>query len=319
MSAEFGWSEDATLSRTSHIGGKRALRVRFIVNPKAGLRGGLSGAVMAAVRAELTGLRGLFEIKVSSSRQDAFRLSREAADKEYDGVFACGGDGTVNVVASALVGSTTALGILPAGSGNGLARALGIPEDFSKAAGVINNGRVINMDVGTACGRYFFSTAGVGFDAAVSKEYGKLVRATGRRGIRPYLPVILKEYLTTRPGRVTVRWNGGVFTGSPLLLTIANTREYGGGAVIAPDAVPFDGLLDICMVEKQGWLRDALLVMRIFKGSVGMSKQYRNIKASRVDIVREKAGLVQLDGETFAAGAKITFALLPQALRVWAF
>jgi YegS/Rv2252/BmrU family lipid kinase len=319
MSAEFKWSEEGDRARTSHIRGKKALKVRFIVNPKAGLGHGQAGAVMDALRAELSGLRGLFEIKVSTSGQDAFRLSKEAADKEYDGVFACGGDGTVNVVASALVGSTTVLGILPAGSGNGLARALGIPEDFTKAVSVINNGRVISMDVGTACGRYFFSTAGVGFDAKVSKEYAKLASGTGRRGILPYLPVVLKEYLLTTPARVTLRWDGGSFIGSPLLLTVANTREYGGGVVIAPDAVPFDGLLDICMVEKAGWLRDAAFVMRIFKGNIGTSKQYRNIKVKKVDIVREKAGLVQLDGETFAAGVKISFGLLPQALRVWAF
>lgn len=295
------------------------MRVRFIVNPKAGSREGLAESVMDGARAELAGLQGLFEIKISTSRHDAFRLSREAADKKYDGVFACGGDGTVNVIASALVGTTTALGIIPAGSGNGLARALGIPEDTAKAVSVLHRGHVIKMDVGTACGKYFFSTAGVGLEAAVSKNYGKQAREGGRRGILPYLPIVFKEYFMTEPGRVTVRWDGQVFRGSPLLLTIANTREYGAGAVIAPEAEPFDGLLDICIVEKAGWLKDAQLAMRIFKGNLAASKQYRNIKARKVDVVRDKAGLVQLDGETFAAGAKVSFGLLPQALRVWAF
>jgi len=316
MSAGFGWREEAGAPPKR---GERALRVRFIVNPKAGVRGALAGDLMDGIRSELTGLRGLFEIKVSSSRQDAFRLSKEAADKKYDGVFACGGDGTVNTVASALVGSTTALGIVPAGSGNGLARSLGIPGDLTRAVGVINNGRVIKMDVGTACGKYFFSTAGVGLDAVVSKNYGKWAKESGRRGVLPYLPIVFKEYFLAEPGRVTVRWDGEALSGSPLLLTVANTREYGAGAVIAPEAEPCDGLLDICMVEKAGWLKDATLAMRIFKGNLRASKQYRNIKARSVDVVRDKAGLVQLDGETFAAGAKISFGLLPQALRVWAF
>ncbi|VAW37250.1 Transcription regulator [contains diacylglycerol kinase catalytic domain] [hydrothermal vent metagenome] len=297
------------------------MRVRFIVNPKAGTgtNGALAAAIMNGAREELLGMRGLFEIKVSTSRQDAFRLSREAADKEYDGVFACGGDGTVNTVASALVGTKTVLGIVPAGSGNGLAHALGIPQEVQKAVSVISTGHVLSMDVGTACGKYFFSTAGVGLDAAVSKEYGKWTGGGGRRGVLPYLPIVLMEYFMAEPERVTVRWDGDVFMGNPLILTVANTREYGGGAVIAPEAEPFDGLLDICMVEKAGWLKDATLAMRVFKGNLMASKQYRNIKARAVTVVRGSAGLVQLDGETFAAEAKISFGLLPQALRVWAF
>ncbi|VAV85368.1 hypothetical protein MNBD_DELTA01-1294 [hydrothermal vent metagenome] len=316
MSAGFERKEEA---RTPRDRGERALRVRFIVNPKAGTGTNMAAAVMSAAREELLGLRGLFEIKVSTSRQDAFRLSKEAADKEYDGVFACGGDGTVNIIASALVGTNTVLGIVPAGSGNGLAHALGIPQEVRSAVSVINSGRVLKMDVGTACGKYFFSTAGVGLDAVVSKEYGKWTGSGGKRGVLPYLPIVLKEYLMATPERVTVRWDDDAFMGNPLILTIANTREYGGGAVIAPEAEPFDGLLDICLVEKAGWVKDALLAMRIFKGNLGASKQYRNIKAKAVEVIRGSAGLVQLDGETFATEAKVSFGLLPQALRVWAF
>ncbi len=316
MSAGFQWEEEVLGPRDK---GERALKVRFIVNPKAGTGENLAAAIMDSLRAELTGLRGLFEIKVSKSRRDAFRLSKEAADKEYDGVFACGGDGTVNVIGSALVGTNTVMGIIPAGSGNGLAHALSIPQEVQRAVSVINCGRVLKMDVGTACGKYFFSTAGVGLDAVVSKEYGKWTGSGGRRGVLPYLPIVLKEYLMATPGMVTVRWDEDVFMANPLILTIANTREYGGGAVIAPEADPFDGLLDICMVEKAGWLKDATLAMRIFKGNLAASKQYRNLKTKAVTVVREGAGLIQLDGETFATDAKVSFGLLPQALRIWAF
>ncbi len=294
------------------------MKVRFVVNPVAG-GGERVEEITGAVREVLADKRGIFEIKVSSSRHDTYRLAEEARDRGYEAVFACGGDGTVNQVASAVVNSRTVLGVIPVGSGNGLARSLDIPMNIKWAVSVLVKGRTRYIDVGTVCGRYFFSTAGVGFDAAVCKGYASWTRLLRRRGILPYVPVVLKEFFTRRPDSVTVAWDNESIHGRPLILTVANTREYGAGAVIAPDAEPDDGLLDVSMVESPGLLGAIDVARRLFAGSIAGSRYFRSVQAPVVDVIREVPGLIHVDGETFAASTRIRFGILPNALRVWAF
>jgi len=292
------------------------LKVRFIINPAAG--SGAGAEVVADSISEALGTEtGFFEVKASRFRGDAHELAKEAVRNGYDTVFAMGGDGTINEVASALVSTNTALGIIPAGSGNGLARALKIPFNKINAVKVLKTGIVRSIDAGQMNDRYFFSTAGAGFDAVVSSKYAEWAKTYKKRGILPYVPITFAAYFGYKPGIVKIKHDGGVIECSPLMLTVANTREFGGNAVIAPKAVPDDGLLDLCLVEGVGFFGTLFCGIKLLRGTIDSSKHYRAIKTSFVEVEREGASPAQIDGEAFFAPAKLSFKVLPGALKVW--
>ena len=295
------------------------MKVRFILNPvSCGEKG--TRQITEAVSHVLTGVSGTFEVKQSKSKEHALELVREAVGLGYRGVFACGGDGTVNLTGSALVHTKTALGIIPMGSGNGLARALSIPLNIAQSISVLQKGRVRHIDVGMLGKRYFFSTAGIGLDAACSKRYDNWAKLYTRRGILPYIPIALIEWIFWKNKRVMVRCgDAGFMDVAPVILTVANTREFGGGAIIAPEAEPDDGLFDICVIERCGILSSLAILRKVLKGNLFEGKYVRTARAAWVSIIRDTPGPAQVDGEPFRGGKRLDFKILPKALRVWSF
>ncbi len=295
------------------------MKVRFIINPVSCGEKKVA-RITEAVANVLANVDGFFEVKLSSSKENAVTLAQEACAEGYAGVFACGGDGTVNLLGSVLVGSSTALGIIPLGSGNGLARALNIPLNIEQAVSVLEKGRLRQIDVGMLESRYFFSTAGIGLDAASSKIYDSWAKIYTRRGILPYIPIVIIEWLFFKSKKTIVRCGeDNLMDVNPIILTVANTREYGGGAVIAPEAEPDDGLLDLCVIEKTGLLETLGIARKIFKGETISSKHVRTARAPWINIVRDTPGPAHVDGEPFRGGKRLSFTLLPRALRVWSF
>ncbi len=291
------------------------MKVRFIINAAAGSSGRLKGLSQAVTKA-FGEESGIFEIKAADSREHAARLSAEAAGKNYEVVFACGGDGTINNIAGPLVGTGTALGILPAGSGNALAASLGIPFDLDKAIGLLKSGRIRAMDVGVACGRYFFSTAGFAFEAHLSMRYNQ-GRLTSRiRGVAPYFPLALVEYFRYRPGNVALAVDGVNIEGAPLVLTAANTGHFGGNAVIAPDARMDDGLLDFAFVPKTNILNALSLGIRLYRGTIARHRGLRFARGKRAVIKGWNMGAVHVDGEPFEWHGDIEVSVLPGQIRV---
>jgi YegS/Rv2252/BmrU family lipid kinase len=290
------------------------LKVRFIVNPAAGTSKKVE-EITGAVRRVFASVRGVFEVRVTGGPGDAFKLSEEACQKGYETVYACGGDGTVNEVAAALVNSRTVLGIIQCGSGNGLARALSIPIDIELAAALPLKGRVRKVDTGVVNEKYFFSTAGFGFDALMSKRYNE--RVGGRRGILPYVPIALREFFRYRPAATLIKWDDKYMRVFPFLLTVANTDQYGGDWVIAPGAVPDDGLLDLCILHGVGLFGALRYARSLFKGEIDRVKKFKRIRTASVEITRKRPGPVHLDGEPLQLAKSIKIGVLPGALRVW--
>lgn len=289
------------------------MKVRFIVNPTAGTQD-RTEEITGAVGRVFSSERGLFEVRTTKAPGDAFELSEEAKQKGYETVFACGGDGTTKEVASALLNSQTVLGILPAGSGNGLARALSIPRDMELAASLPLKGRVREVDTGTVNGGYFFSTAGFGFDALMSKRYNE---RAGRRGLLPYVPIALREFFIYRPEATLIKWDEKYMRVFPFLLTVANTDQYGGDCVIAPGAVPDDGLLDLCILDDVGFFSAAMSARRLFMGNIDKAKKFRRIRTASVEIIRKRPGPVHLDGEPLEGEENIKVGVIPRSLKVW--
>jgi len=291
------------------------LKVRFIINPKAG---GLdkTAAITDAVREELSGFSGLFEIKVAAGSDSLKRLSEEAVRKGYDVVFACGGDGTVHHAAAPLVNTKTVLGLMPAGSGNALARTLGIPAGIRECVALLKSMRVREIDTGVVCGRCFFTTAGMGFEAHLSKRYAGGALSSSMRGLAPYFPLAVLEFFRYRCAQVNVKADG--FSGSlkPLLLTAANTERFGGEAYIAPGAAVDDGLLDLCIVPCMNIFSALRLGSLLFSRKIEGFKRYTRVRTRAAEITREGTFSVQADGEAFDWSGPVEISIKPKSLRI---
>ena len=291
------------------------MKVRFIVNPTAG---GVSRVeeLTGSIRRVLGTQDGLFEIKVTTEKGVGDIYAREAMRDGYDIVVACGGDGTVNEVASALVGSSIKLGVVPYGSGNALALSLGIPVESDAAIAKIREGKSLDIDAGTLCGRYFFSTAGFGFDALLAKKYNEGTLSSRVRGILPYVPIAVKEFQRYKPEKVEVVIGNRHIEIVPFILTVANVDRFGSSAIIAPDAKPNDGLLDLVIVPEVGLKNSYNLTNKLMKGRIDSFNGYQCIKAKEVEVRRETSSMVHADGEPFEWQGNIHVKIKESAIKV---
>lgn len=291
------------------------MKARFIVNPKAG-GSDKTAAITDAVSAVLSGEPGLFEIKVAAGSESLKRLSEEAVRKGYDVVFACGGDGTAHHVGGPLVGTDTALGLMPAGSGNALALTLGIPAGIRDCVSMLKRMKVREIDAGVMCGRYFFTTAGMGFDAHLSRRYADGGLSSSMRGLAPYFPLAVMEFFRYRCAPTLVKADGYSRSLSPFILTAANTERFGGQAFIAPGAAVDDGLLDLCIVPRVNIFGSLMLGSKLFSKKIEGFKGYARIPTKEAHITREGTFAVHTDGEAFDWSGPVEIGIRPKGLKI---
>ena len=266
-------------------------RLMLIINPISGT--GSKKGVVETVEEAMAACGHEVDVRLTGARGDATRLAGEAARRGYHGVLACGGDGTVNETARALCGTGTALGILPAGSGNGLARHLHIPVDISLALKVIASDNIVDSDYGTVNDRPFFCTFGMGFDAAVSHRFAR----QSRRGMLSYVKSAISEYVQYRPQTYTVSANGKLLTEKAFLIAVCNASQWGNNAYIAPEASITDGLLDITIVHSGTAIDAAVMGMDIFTGYITKNTMVHTFRAPACVIYRNGPGEAHIDGE----------------------
>ena len=291
------------------------MKALFIINPVAGGVGSVKRireAVVEAFKSE----DGIYEIQVAKAKGDTFKLSSGAVKRGYEAVIACGGDGTVHEAAGPLVKTDTMLGVIPCGSGNGFARSLGIPFDMAAGMELIKKWNARPIDAGVIGDRYFFSTAGMGFDAHLSKKYNDGFLSKRLRGLVPYFPLAALEFYKFKPRPLRMKMDNNILSETPFILTFANTERYGGQAVIAPGAIPDDGFLDVCTVPEIGLLEALGLVKKLFNGQITAFKGYRRMRASSIDIQGEGVNAVHADGEPFQWQGDISVRVLHKSLRV---
>jgi len=253
-------------------------KILLILNPSSGF---ISKDI--AVSLILKKLRRHFasvSLVHTNSPLHACEITRQGL-KHFDIFVAFGGDGTVNSVASSLIDTHKTLGILPGGSGNGLARNLNIPLSWLRALDTLISGQDVFIDAGKINGNCFFNVAGMGLDGLISKKFNLESKT---RGILPYVYFALKGYLEMPQFRVRITTETDEFEDDFMLLALANFRQYGAKAIIAPHASPYDRLLDLCLLKKSKLIQSSLNIQRLFTGNIDKFPFYKSFKFERVHI-----------------------------------
>jgi YegS/Rv2252/BmrU family lipid kinase len=291
-------------------------KVVVIINPISGAgRRRDAARLRAELAAALIERRRLDAEVFVTERQGHARELAVAARRRGATIFvAWGGDGTVNEVGSALVGSDAALAIVPSGSGNGLARELNIPFDPAAAFDVVFAGRSRVIDAGELDGHLFFNIAGLGLDACIAHRFAE--SGLERRGFLRYLELAAREVRAFTPINYDLTTDGQHLRVRPLLIALANARQYGNGALIAPEAKLDDGKLDVVVVNHQSPWRVLLHSRRLFQGTVAQVPGVSMSKASLVVISSDAPLVYHVDGEPHVGGRCITAAVHAGALRM---
>jgi YegS/Rv2252/BmrU family lipid kinase len=289
-------------------------RVAVIINPISGTGGrGDAARARAELAASTIASRGLeVDVFVTERQGHAHELAAAAIGRGAATVIAWGGDGTVNEVGSAVAFREATLGIIPSGSGNGLARELRIPFDPVRAIDVALCGLEWRIDAGEFDGRLFFNIAGIGLDARVAHRFAGLAR----RGFTRYLVLTVRELLRFRPDLHTVFADGAALRTKALLIAIANARQYGNGAIIAPDARLADGRLDVVVVAARPPLATLAQIPCLFTGRIARVPDVAMRAAVDIQVTSAGPMMYHVDGEPYVGGARLEARARPGALRV---
>jgi len=282
----------------------------FIVNPVSGA--GKQGRVEKLLSDKLDHQRYDYRVVYTEKPGHATELSRMAAAEGMDVVVAVGGDGTVNETAAGLIGSATAMGILPAGSGNGLSRHLHIPMRLSGAIAVINRAKIVKIDTATLNDQVFVNVAGVGFDALVARKFAK----AGKRGFATYFRITANAYKGYKPRKYVLTIDGKEYKRRALFVSFANSSQFGNNTSVDSNASLDDGLIDVCIVGKIPFWKTGFLAPLLFIGKFDQTRYVEIIRAKEVQLIRKKGKNAHLDGDPKKMGKALTMKINPLSLKV---
>ena len=242
----------------------------------------------------------------------AAKLAKQCVEEHIDIVVAVGGDGTVNEVARSLVHSTTALAIIPCGSGNGLARHLCLPIDMRKSFDIINRCHIEAFDYGIINDLPFFCTCGMGFDAFISLKFAE----SGKRGPITYVENVLKEGLKYKPETYEVEDDIGVHHYKAFLIACANASQYGNHAYIAPGATMKDGEMDVIIMEPFNALEAPQIAADLFMKTLSQNSKIKTFRTKKLHIHRSQKGAIHYDGDPIITGKDINISIEHLGIRI---
>ncbi|MFI5162183.1 MAG: diacylglycerol/lipid kinase family protein [Sphingobacteriales bacterium] len=284
-------------------------KVLFIINPISG--GKKKDDVPALIEKNLD--TSLFEPTIVFTNR-AFHGNKLAKNGvgEYAYIIAVGGDGTINEIGSALAGTDTVLGIIPFGSGNGLARFLGIPMDTEDAIRTLNEKRVELIDAAKINTQWFFNMAGMGFDAHISEVFSH----DKTRGFGAYIRSSFREIVNYKSEVYRLEIDGVHYEREAFMLSFANSSQYGNNAHVSPHASVQDGLLDVCIIKPFPLYTFIGMGLRMFLKTADKSKYVEIIRGAKILVKRIKEGPVHLDGEPQIMGTDAEIHIMPRALKI---
>ena len=255
-----------------------------------------SGSTGPAFKAVLSNLLEPYkdiEVKETEYAGHAIQIAQQAVAEGIKMVVVVGGDGTINEVAGVLAGTETKMVVVAKGSGNGLARHLGLSMQVAVALQKIIDGKTIEIDMASINHIKFFCTAGIGFDAAVAHNFAQ----RKGRGLLNYIKASIYVYFNFKTLDITLRYKGKQFEKKLFTLTFANAGQYGNNAWIAPEAVIDDGLLDVVLLQPYPWWATPFIVFRLFNKSLHKSSYVETFRAAEIEIHAKDNFLIHYDGE----------------------
>lgn len=290
---------------------KKEIRVQAIINPISGV--GSKRKIPKMIENICSEKNCDLTISFTEYAGHASELTQAALNRGTQVILAVGGDGTVNEIARTMVHSDAVLGIIPKGSGNGLARELHIPMDVRRALDMIAKGHISTIDCCMANERVFFCTCGVGFDAAVSQKFAN----EKRRGSLTYIKNTIEEYLSYKPEPYELLVDGQTIKEKAFLVACGNASQYGNNAFIAPHANIQDGQMDITILSPFTPLDIAPLAIQLFMKQIDRNSKIKTMKAQQMSIIRQRPGVMHLDGEPVMADSRIDISIMPKSLKVF--
>ncbi|KAA6352652.1 Lipid kinase YegS [termite gut metagenome] len=282
----------------------------FIVNPISGTRD--KTLIHYLINKDLDKEKFSWEIVKTKKTGHAIEIAAQAVCNKVDIVAAVGGDGTVNEIARSLVHTHTALGIIPCGSGNGLARHLQIPMEPRKAIKALNAGIIHKIDYGKINDIPFFCICGFGFDAFVSLKFAN----AGKRGMLTYIEKALQEYLTYKPEMYELKIEDLNIKHKAFLIACGNAAQYGNNAYITPQATITDGLLDVTILEPFTLLDVPNLAFQLFNKTLHQNNRIKTFKCKTLYVHRDKPGVIHFDGDPMVLGKDVKIEIIQESLDV---
>lgn len=253
-----------------------------------------------------------YDIYRTTGEKDKEVIKSKLEEKGYDGVFAAGGDGTVSIVASLLIGTTTPLGMIPLGSGNGLSKDLDIPQDTEEALELIYQNIIRNIDTITLNGHPSIHLSDLGFNALVVKGFCE----GGTRGPGSYARVALQEYLGYESKTYRIETDIETFEGKAFMVTVANANAFGSNANINPNGVLNDGRFEICLIEPFPKAAGIAILYKLYTDSIDTSVYTRRLSCKTATIYNLEHEVLHIDGEPVDLGDKIVVQMHTKSLKV---
>ena len=289
---------------------QKKISVWFVVNPISGTTD--KSRIVNLIPEYMEAKR--FDVKIwyTEFKGHAAQIARQAVEEGVDVVVAVGGDGTVNEIARCLIHTNTALGIIPCGSGNGLARHLFIPMNPEGALQVLSTCTIEALDYGMINETPFFCTCGVGFDAFVSSKFAK----SERRGLLTYIDNTLREGLRYKPDTYEIEIDGETQHYKAFLIACANASQYGNNVFIAPQASMSDGLMDVTIMEPFTMLEAPQIAIQLFNKTIDKNSRIRTFKCKSMRIHRSTPGVIHFDGDPKDEGIDIEVRLVPKGIHM---
>jgi diacylglycerol kinase (ATP) len=285
-------------------------RLMLIVNPVAG--GGKAIDMLPEVDSILTALGASFDVRITEKKSQATEIARQAANVGYKRIIALGGDGTVNEVATGLLGKETALGVIPAGKGNDFFESLSIKTGLKQICGAAASGPIKNFDAGMLNGQPFFNSVGLGFDTVFAQETN-----LSRAGKYSYLKAIYRAWKNYASYNVDLRIDNLPVKQAISMIAANIGQSTGGGLLIAPNAIVNDGKFDVCIVHKVKRSRILSLLPKIAKGDHTRLPEVRMYRCRQLEISSEQPLPILYEGEVFDnPNGHITIKAHPDKLKV---
>ena len=285
-------------------------KIVFIINPVSGIMD--KANIIALIESAYIDSDMDFDVRFTSKAGHAVEICREEIETGANTIVAVGGDGTVNEIAGVLKDTEVVMGIIPSGSGNGLARHLHIPLNVRKAIKVIKKQNVKKIDTASINDNLFVSIAGVGFDGLVARLFAK----SKWRGFLSYLKIVTEQFPKYKPKKYTIQFDDHFETDKALFITFNNSDQFGYNTAIAPHASISDGYLDICIAKKPPIAAIPFMANLLYWRRIDKSKYIKTYKAKEITVTSSKSHWVNVDGEPRKLGKELKVKIYPESLNV---